>query len=81
MSWQRSNKVIIKIGLQNCNNSSNFIAVAQIIESRSLGHDLLMQWTRTIYIPFEEDHERIIPTKFGQNLTSSLGGVSSKIIP
>ena len=59
--------------MQNCKNSSNSIAVAQIIKSRSLGHDLLMQWTQTIDIHFEEDHQRIIPTKFGLNLTNSLG--------
>ena len=33
-----------------------------------------MQWTRTIGTILKEGHIRIIPTKFGQNPASSLGG-------
>ena len=36
--------------------------------------DLVMLWTRTIWTIFKEGHIRIIPTKFGQNPASSLGG-------
>ena len=36
--------------------------------------DLEMQWTETIWITLKEDQPRIIPVKFGQIPTSSLGG-------
>ena len=39
----------------------------------SLCH-LGMQWTGTIWTIFKEGLKRIIPTKFGKNLASSLGG-------